>query len=141
MAFQIEEKASFWIISEAVKEFYQKHGCLPLPGNVPDMKAQSKVYIQLQNLYKSKARRDVEEVLQTVQQSPGGKNVDPEEVKLFCKNAAFIKLINADTSGVDRLAKITGKSHVLGLAFERGEADVFQHPLQRKSSKRTRQPR
>lgn len=114
--FQIEQKASFWIIVDAVKTFYQKHSCLPLPGNVPDMKAQSNVYIQLQNLYKSKAREDVEEVLQTVQQAPGGKDVDPEEVKLFCKNAAFVKLINAGTVDADRLAKITGKSQ---RAFDR----------------------
>lgn len=75
------------------------------------MKARSKVYIQLQNLYKSKARKDVEEVLQTVEQSPSGKNIDPEEVKLFCKNAAFVKLINAGIADADRLAEITGKSN------------------------------
>ncbi|CAN8102803.1 unnamed protein product [Discula destructiva] len=103
----IEQKASFWVIADAVKTFHQKHGNLPLPGGVPDMKAQSKIYIQLQNLYKYKAREDVEEVLQTVEQSPGGKYVDPEEVKLFCKNAAFVKLINAGAAGANRLATIT----------------------------------
>ncbi|KAJ4389720.1 hypothetical protein N0V93_007192 [Gnomoniopsis smithogilvyi] len=101
------KKASFWIIADAVKAFYQKHGNLPLPGNVPDMKAQSKVYIQLQNIYKTKARKDVAEVLKTVEQSPGGEHVDPEEVELFCKNAAFVKLINAGSTNADHLAKIT----------------------------------
>lgn len=75
------------------------------------MKAQSKVYIQLQNIYKTKARKDVAEVLKTVKQSPGGENVDPEEVERFCKNAAFVKLINTGSIGADHLAKITGKSH------------------------------
>ncbi|ROW05650.1 hypothetical protein VSDG_00314 [Cytospora chrysosperma] len=102
----IEQKSSFWIIADALKAFYEKHNCLPLPGNVPDMKAQSKVYIQLQNIYKAKARRDMAEVLETARQSPGGENVDAEEVELFCKNAAFVKLINAGGAGDDRLAKV-----------------------------------
>lgn len=103
------QKSSFWIIADAVKNFHQKHGTLPLPGNVPDMKAQSKVYIQLQNIYKTKARKDVAEVLKTIEQFPGGENVDPEEVALFCKNAAFVKLINAGSTDADHLAKITGE--------------------------------
>lgn len=74
------------------------------------MKAQSSVYIQLQNIYKTKARNDVTEVFETVRQSPGGENVDPDEVELFCKNAAFVKLIKAGSVGADRLAKVTGKS-------------------------------
>ncbi|KUI55205.1 NEDD8-activating enzyme E1 regulatory subunit [Cytospora mali] len=102
----IEQKSSFWIIAEAVKRFYEKHNCLPLPGNVPDMKAQSKVYIQLQGIYKAKARRDVAEVLETARQIPGGEGVDSGEVELFCKNAAFVKLINGGASGDDRLAKV-----------------------------------
>lgn len=106
---QIEQRSSFWIIADAIKKFHERHGTLPLPGNVPDMKAQSKVYIQLQNIYKNKARQDVAEVLETVRQSPGGEDVDPDEVELFCKNAAFVKLVNAGSVGADRLAKITGE--------------------------------
>ena len=80
--------------------FYTKHGSLPLPGNVPDMKAQSKVYLQLQNIYKTKARKDAAEVLQTAQAIAGaGREVDPAEVDLFCKNAAFVKLINVESGG------------------------------------------
>lgn len=108
---QIGQTASFWIIADAVKTFYQKHNTLPLPGNVPDMKAQSKVYIQLQNIYKTKARQDAAEVLKIVEQTPGGKNVDPTEVERFCKNAAFVKLINTGSIGADHLAKVTGESH------------------------------
>jgi len=76
------------------------------------MKAQSDVYIKLQNLYKAKARRDVDEVLKLVQAAPGGRDVDPAEVELFCKNAAFVKLINASggaNGDADRLATVTGK--------------------------------
>lgn len=90
------------------------------------MKAQSDVYIELQNIYKAKARRDADEVLRTVQATPHGRDVDPAEVELFCKNAAFVKLINASAGGggegancslqqgsADRLATVAGKSILL----------------------------
>ncbi|EHK98417.1 putative NEDD8-activating enzyme E1 regulatory subunit [Glarea lozoyensis 74030] len=62
------------------------------------MKAQSTVYVQLQNIYKAKARQDAAEVLETVRSHPGGKDIPATEVELFCKNAAFIKLIHGTTS-------------------------------------------
>ncbi|KAB5576437.1 hypothetical protein GE09DRAFT_954735 [Coniochaeta sp. 2T2.1] len=104
-----EESSSFWLIADAIQQFYETHACLPVPGNVPDMKAQSEVYIKLQNIYKAKARKDVNEVLSSVRAMPGGEDVDPAEVELFCKNAAFVKLINATAGGEgnDRLATVT----------------------------------
>ncbi|KAI1409055.1 hypothetical protein F5Y13DRAFT_96924 [Hypoxylon sp. FL1857] len=92
---EIERQSAFWIIAKAIETFYRKHGCLPLPGALPDMKAQSSVYVKLQSIYKEKARRDAQEVLETARALPGGKDVDPAEVELFCKNARFVKLINA----------------------------------------------
>ncbi|KAM0548495.1 hypothetical protein ACHAPJ_009818 [Fusarium lateritium] len=89
-----EIKSGFWIIAEAVKRFHSEHGRLPVPGGLPDMKAQSSVYIKLQNIYKDQARQDVNQVLETVRGIPGGEDMDPEQVELFCKNARFIKLIN-----------------------------------------------
>ncbi|KAF4971179.1 hypothetical protein FSARC_1901 [Fusarium sarcochroum] len=89
-----EIKSGFWIIAEAVKRFHFEHGRLPVPGGLPDMKAQSSVYIKLQNIYKDRARQDVNQVLETVRSIPSGEDVDPEQVELFCKNARFIKLIN-----------------------------------------------
>ncbi|PVH80382.1 hypothetical protein DL98DRAFT_515467 [Cadophora sp. DSE1049] len=91
---ELESSSSFWIIAAAIKKFYQKHNQLPLPGSVPDMKAQSTVYVKLQGIYKSKARQDVAEVLETVRAHPGGNDIDVAEVESFCKNAAFIKLIH-----------------------------------------------
>lgn len=83
------------------------------------MKAQSKVYIQLQGIYKAKARKDAAKILEIVQASPGGEHVNPAEVDLFCKNAAFVKLINATGGGAsssgakisraDRLKAAAGK--------------------------------
>lgn len=91
------ESAGFWIIAHAISIFYTKHSELPLPGSVPDMKARSADYIQLQNVYKSRARQDLAEVLATVRslEKQFGRTVaiDEKEVEAFCKNAAHIKLV------------------------------------------------
>jgi len=91
------ESASFWIIAAAIKSFYDTHGVLPLPGSLPDMKAKSTDYIKLQNIYKSKARRDVAEVTQSVratEKSLGKKSlVSDGEIEAFCKNAAHVKVL------------------------------------------------
>jgi NEDD8-activating enzyme E1 regulatory subunit len=71
------------------------------------MKAESKVYVKLQGIYKSKARQDALEVLEIARASPGGENVDPSAVDMFCKNASFVKLVNATTDNRD-LSKIYG---------------------------------
>lgn len=65
------------------------------------MKAQSSVYVKLQSIYKEKARKDAQEVLETARVTTGGKDIDPAEVDLFCKNARFVKLINATPTGED----------------------------------------
>ncbi|CAG8979835.1 hypothetical protein HYALB_00002607 [Hymenoscyphus albidus] len=109
----LEAKSSFWIIAGAVKKFYEKHKALPLPGSVPDMKAQSNVYVKLQNIYKAKAREDVAEVLESVRAHPLGKDIPTTEVEVFCKNAAFIKLVNgagSKTSDVVNIANEEFKS-------------------------------
>lgn len=102
-----ESESDFWIIADAVKRFYEKHNDLPLPGSVPDMKAQSNIYVQLQNIYKAKARQDVQEVLETIRAHPRGKEIKVEDVEVFCKNAAFIKLIRGSDpiSNLQKIAK------------------------------------
>lgn len=73
------------------------------------MKSQSAVYIQLQNIYKKKARQDVQEVLETVRDLPGGKAVEMAEVESFCKNAAFIKLIHGTEAESSTIQEIASK--------------------------------
>ncbi|BDD62267.1 hypothetical protein MPDQ_003629 [Monascus purpureus] len=89
---------NFWLIAFAIRTFYQKHGVLPLPGLLPDMKAQSEDYISLQNIYKAKARKDLLEVIETVrnleaQLGPRPDPVSEKEIEIFCKNAAHIQII------------------------------------------------
>ena len=92
------DSASFWIIANAIHAFHVAHGVLPLPGALPDMKAQSSDYIQLQNIYKAKARSDVTEVTQVVrklEQKLGIKSsIENKEIDAFCKGAQFIRLIH-----------------------------------------------
>ena len=91
------QSANFWIIASAIASFYEKHSLLPLPGSLPDMKAQSADYIQLQNVYRSKARKDFIEVLTTVREIEkrlARENlIDEKEVELFCKEAGHVKLL------------------------------------------------
>jgi amyloid beta precursor protein binding protein 1 len=92
-----EDSPTFWVIANAVGLFYTKYGVLPVPGSVPDMKARSKDYIQLQNVYKSKARKDLAEVLESVRflerNANRGTPIEEKDVEAFCKNAAHIKLV------------------------------------------------
>jgi amyloid beta precursor protein binding protein 1 len=106
---QVEAGSNFWIIAHAIKQFHTEHNELPLPGSVPDMKAQSTVYVQLQNIYKAKGRQDIAEVLEIVRAHPRGKEIDVMEVETFCKNAAFVKLIHGSASTPTDLQKVASK--------------------------------
>ena len=61
------------------------------------MKAQSADYIQLQNIYKAKARKDLAEVIEKVRsveiEFMKDTLIDEREIEAFCKGAAFVKLI------------------------------------------------
>lgn len=88
----------FWVIASATKTFHASHGVLPLPGSLPDMKAQSADYVSLQNIYKAKARQDVEEVTATVRQLESQLRrqtpaIPDRDIEVFCKNAAHIKVV------------------------------------------------
>ncbi|KAL2870658.1 NEDD8-activating enzyme E1 regulatory subunit [Aspergillus lucknowensis] len=91
------DSAEFWVIASAVREFYEQHRVLPLPGSLPDMKAQSADYVSLQNLYKSKARKDVAEVAKTIRriESELGRSteISVRDIEIFCKNASHIQVI------------------------------------------------
>ncbi|KAI9039572.1 NEDD8-activating enzyme E1 regulatory subunit [Aspergillus affinis] len=108
------ESTDFWFIAAAVREFYETHQILPLPGSLPDMKAQSADYVSLQNIYKAKAKKDVEEVTKIVRkleaQLEGGRflEVQEKEIEIFCKNAAHIKVINGRA-----IPRVDGDAHTL----------------------------
>jgi amyloid beta precursor protein binding protein 1 len=106
---QTESQDSFWVITGALKRLYEKHGVLPLPGSIPDQKTDSKTFVDLQSIYRSKARTDAAEVLATVRSLPHGTSVPAEEVELYCKNAAHVKLIHRRESSQTRLKELARK--------------------------------
>ncbi|KAG0347216.1 NEDD8-activating enzyme E1 regulatory subunit [Podila humilis] len=96
------QSSSFWIIARAVRDFVEdtakSGGLLPLSGTIPDMKAQTDSYITLQNIYKTKAKQDVQEVLSRVKSLSAtlgrpSESVSVQEVESFCKFSAFLKVI------------------------------------------------
>lgn len=103
--------ANFWVIANAIRKFHTSHnGILPLPGALPDMKAQSSDYIELQNIYKAKARSDLAEVTRSIRSSEqeiGKKSsIEQAEIEAFCKGAQFVKLIHGRPI---RVAKCTAE--------------------------------
>ena len=92
------DSAKFWIIANAIHKFYTENdGLLPLPGALPDMKAQSSDYIKLQNIYKAKARSDIAEVTSTIRKTETDlirkSPIEDKEIEAFCKGAQYVKLI------------------------------------------------
>lgn len=84
----------------AVKDFieHDSNGWLPLPGIIPDMTAESKSYIDLQNIYRTQAINDAELVYKRAQQHLQELNLPSEsitdkEIKLFCREIASISVL------------------------------------------------
>jgi len=100
--------SSFWYIANAIHKFYADHKQLPLPGALPDMKAKSADYIQLQNIYKSKAREDCAEVTKTIRhlekehERRSELSTPSTEIEAFCKGAAHIKLVRGKASALQQ---------------------------------------
>ncbi|KAH0844321.1 hypothetical protein AYO21_00795 [Fonsecaea monophora] len=93
-----KDSANFWVVANAIKQFYDTHEVLPLPGTLPDMKATSADYVKLQTIYKSKARADVAEVTRLVREieaslSRTTAQVPDSEIEAFCKNASHVRVL------------------------------------------------
>jgi len=101
------DSKDFWVIARAVKDFVEceeeGQGTLPVRGSIPDMFSDSKRYIEIQNIYKDKAKQDAEEVHKRVQQhleSVGkpAESISENAVKIFCKEASNLRLIRGSGS-------------------------------------------
>lgn len=95
------------------------------------MKAQSADYIQLQNIYKAKARKDLLEVVDKVRATESDlmKNIpiDEREIEAFCKGAASVRLIQGrPLKNFKHLSKIDWGDRAKPLAQEfNGETTLF----------------
>lgn len=94
---QSEVNSKFWILIRSLKEFVNQKGMLPLRGTLPDMFSDSKRYIELQKLYKTKADEDIASVESFVREAVSDLQlpasfVSFDDIKLLCKNAFFLKV-------------------------------------------------
>jgi amyloid beta precursor protein binding protein 1 len=85
----------FWIYVQALKQFVEISGTLPLSGNLPDMVSDTAGYIKIQTLYREKAAKDLEIFSRQVKQildSLGRPESDAteESMKSFCKNSQLL---------------------------------------------------
>ncbi|XP_052010067.1 NEDD8-activating enzyme E1 regulatory subunit isoform X2 [Xyrauchen texanus] len=110
------QSPSFWVMARGVRDFVRNegNGNLPVRGTIPDMIADSDKFISLQNIYREKAMTDaakvskhVESFLQSVGKPP--ESISEQEIKLFCKNAAFLRVVRcrslAEEYSVDTFTK------------------------------------
>ena len=89
----------FWIMMKSLGRYIQKYNCLPLRGTIPDMNCGSEEYIQLQKLYKSKAKDDIDKLFKIAQKltkSPKVKLVE-SDIQLFCKNVRYLNVLRTST--------------------------------------------
>lgn len=94
-----KQSSPFWIMACALKDFVEKdgNGYLPLPGMLPDMTANTSLYINLQNIYRAKALQDADSVLLRVQELLKELNkssdwISEKDVRLFCREAAYLSV-------------------------------------------------
>jgi NEDD8-activating enzyme E1 regulatory subunit len=92
-----KDSSSFWIMARALRDFVEKdgNGYLPLPGILPDMTAETSLYINLQNIYRAKALQDADSVFRRVQDLLKELNkssdwISEKDVRLFCREAAYL---------------------------------------------------
>lgn len=84
-------------MARALKDFVEKdgNGYLPLQGSLPDMTADTTLYINLQNIYRAKAIQDADSMFRRVQELLKELNkssdwISDKDVRLFCREAAYI---------------------------------------------------
>lgn len=131
------ESKPFWIMVRAIKEFVDKEGkgLLPLQGAIPDMTADSKRYIELQNIYRNQANYDVKWIADKVQEllSSLGKPQDlisEAEIRLLCKNCRYLRVVRGYPLVQEYNAK-TAKVHEITKHLDNPESEMVFYVLLR----------
>ncbi|RDW29703.1 hypothetical protein B0I72DRAFT_19128 [Yarrowia lipolytica] len=102
---------TFWTLVEALKDFVAETGTFPLSGTIPDFKAYTKDYVDIQRVYKDKANKDLSRFKEIV----ATKVVEVPEtvIEEFSKNSRFIHLARGTSLTHDispeSLAQITSE--------------------------------
>jgi amyloid beta precursor protein binding protein 1 len=104
----ISNASPFWVLVAALKEYLktpESEGLLPLPGVLPDMKADTKGFVTLQNLYRERAKKDLElfeNVLHgLIKENNLSVQIPHEMVLAFCKNAKFATALKGSPLELD----------------------------------------
>ncbi|KAI5478648.1 amyloid beta precursor protein binding protein 1 [Pseudohyphozyma bogoriensis] len=123
---------NFWLLVHTLRLFslHPSHPIplLPLPGALPDMKADTTGYVGLQTIYKTKAREDLalfEQLLEGVLEKVGvEKNViGQEEVESFVKHSAWLKVLRGRSlKSEDESPALAGKLQELYMTSQAMEA-------------------
>lgn len=121
----LSRASPFWVLVAALKKYLEtpeSGGLLPLPGVLPDMKADTKGFVTLQNLYRERAKKDLElfeTVLHTlIRENDLSVQIPYEMVSAFCKNAKFA------TAHKGSLLELDG-SKTSTYAYDDEEEDLF----------------
>ncbi|KAJ7948152.1 NEDD8-activating enzyme E1 regulatory subunit [Quillaja saponaria] len=91
--------SDFWVMVAALKEFITNEGGgeVPLEGSIPDMTSSTEQYVNLQNIYQTKAEADflaIEQRVRSILKKTGrDSNCIPKTtIKSFCRNARKLKI-------------------------------------------------
>ncbi|GAA5900782.1 Ula1p [Sporobolomyces salmoneus] len=96
------QSSNFWVLLHTLQLFTQHPSnpshLLPLTGSLPDMKAHSTTYVQLQQIYRAKAKADLDLFQQLLSEALtrlGGtpREIGKEEVESFVKHSAWVKVL------------------------------------------------
>ena len=109
------KSSPFWLLLRALRSFVNDdqsnnpQHLLPLTGTLPDMKATSKGYLNLQTLYRTKAQQDLMAVTTHLHALLTSLSLDtalipPDEVATFVKHAGFLEIIRG-RSWLDELKR------------------------------------
>lgn len=92
----------FWILVNVLKQYVTNdpEKNLPLSGVLPDMKASTKTYVDLQQVYRRKAKHDFEifkalylNTVKSLGNVSEDKYLSDEDIETFCKNSRYIRVI------------------------------------------------
>lgn len=86
----------FFLFVRALRQFVEEYDRLPLSGDLPDMKSDTNGYNKIVEIYRTKAKRDVENFTNIYLRLCQSEGVDPEsksEIQHFCKNCRHIRAL------------------------------------------------
>jgi len=126
-----QRSAKFWVLVKALKQFVDVHGVLPIRGTLPDMFSDSQRYIQLQNIYKTLASRNVDEMNDIVlrvldEHSLPRTLLTSADVATFCKHSFFLRNIDGLSLHEEMSPNTNEKlKETLESAIENNGADMY----------------